>query len=205
MDAESREWIRVLHAHGEEREAGIARLHERLLGAARHEVRRRPTAISGVELDDIAHQAAGDAVLAVVAKVSTFRGESRFTTWAYKFVILEVAGKLGRHYWRNPPVSLETEDWERLPERFGLDPSQHVEAAELCRAIHLAVDTVLTDRQRSMFVDIVVKGIPLDALVAKLGVNRNAIYKTVFDARRKIRDYLVANEYLTDHVALERS
>lgn len=205
MDSESQEWLRLLRATGKERETGIARLHERLLGVAQHEVRRRHTSISGVELDDIAHQAASDAVLAVVAKVSTFRGESRFTTWAYKFVVLEVSNKIGRHYWRNPPVTLQPEDWDRLPARFGVDPSLHAEAIELSRAIRTAVETTLTERQRRLFVDVVLNGTPLDALVSKLGVNRNAIYKTIFEARRKIRVFLVANGYLTDHVALDES
>lgn len=205
MDAESQEWLRLLHSSNPRRDSGIARLHEQLLRAAHSEVRRRHTRITGIELDDIAQQAASDATVAVLEKLATFRGESRFTTWAYKFVILEVANKLGRHYWRNPPVALQTEDWNRLPERFSVDPSQHAEAVELTAAIRRAVETTLTERQRQMFVDIVVKGIPLDALVIKLGVNRNAVYKAVFEARRKIREFLVANEYLTDHAALDKS
>lgn len=205
MDADSREWLQLLHAANTQRDTGIARLRDQLLRAARREVRRRHTRFTGIELDDIAQQAASDATVAVLDKLATFRGESRFTTWAYKFVILEVANKLGRHYWRDPAVALPTEDWNRLPERFGVDPSQHAEAAELTAAIRRAVETTLTERQRQMFVDIVVNGIPLDALVAKLGVNRNAIYKAVFEARRKIREFLVANDYLTDHVALDKS
>jgi RNA polymerase sigma-70 factor (ECF subfamily) len=207
VDAESREWLRLLDAGARpaERRAATARLHEKLLRVARREVRRRHTAITGAELDDIAQQAASDATLSILGKLDSFRGESRFTTWAYKFVILEVAHKIGRHFWRDPPVALDTEDWNRLPERFGIDPSAHAEAAELSTAIRHAVEATLTDRQRQMFVAIVVQGIPLDALVDKLGVSRNAIYKTIFDARRKIREFLVTNEYLTNHVALERS
>lgn len=205
MDAESQDWLRLLHATDGSRDEAIRRLHERLSRVARHEVRRRQTPITGVELDDIAAQAASDATLAVLAKLVTFRGESRFTTWAYKFVILEVSNKVGRHYWRKPQVVLPPEDWDRLPERFGIDPSLHAEAAELTAAIQRAVETTLTERQRRMFIDIVVNGIPLDALVVKLGVNRNAIYKTIFEARRKIRGFLVANQYLTDRVALDES
>lgn len=206
MDAESREWLRLLDAGacGADRRIAIERLHDVLLRVARREVRRRHTAIAGTELDDIAQQAASDATLSILGKLDSFRGESRFTTWAYKFVILEVSNKLGRHYWRNPPVALDTEEWNRLPERFGIDPSEHAEAAELSAAIRHAVEATLTERQRQMFVAIVVQGIPLDALVDKLGVSRNAVYKTIFDARRKIREFLVTNQYLTNHVALER-
>ena len=206
MDAESREWLRLLDAGAcpADRRTAIERLHERLLRVARREVHRRHTAITGSELDDIAQQAASDATLSILGKLDSFRGESRFTTWAYKFVILEVAHKIGRHHWCHPPVALDTEDWNRLPERFGIDPSEHAEAAELSAAIKRAVEATLTERQRQMFVAIVIQGTPLDALVVKLGVSRNAIYKTIFDARRKIREFLVTNEYLTNHVALER-
>jgi RNA polymerase sigma-70 factor (ECF subfamily) len=154
--------------------------------------------VAGQELDDVAHQAAGDAMLAVLAKLGDFRGESRFITWAYRFVILEVSSKLGRHYWRNPPVALDAGQWERLPDRFGIDPQRHVESAGILAEVRRVVDDELTAHQRRVFVAIVVDGIPPDALAARLGLRRNAIYKVIFDARRKIRQALVANGYLED-------
>ena len=63
-------------------------------------------------------QAADDAMLAILAKLGDFRGESRFITWAYRFVMLEVSSKLGRHYWRNPPVALDAGQWERPEDRL---------------------------------------------------------------------------------------
>ena len=142
------------------------------------------------------HQAAADALLAIIAKLGQFRGESRFTTWAYKFVIFEVSTKLGRHFWRNPTVSLEAEEWDRLPDRFGFDPAHEAESRDFIAAVRRAVDDALTTRQRRIFVAIVVNGVPLDALVVELNTSRNAIYKTVFDARRKLRATLAANGYL---------
>lgn len=200
LDPESAEWLRALTAVGTEREAALGRLHERLLRIAVHEVHRRSTQtpVTGPELTDIAHQAAADAMLAILGKLDSFRGESRFTTWAYKFVVLEVSSKLGRHYWKNPPLRWDLEDWDRLPDTLALDPSGQVESREIVTAIRHAVEETLTDYQRRIFVAIVVNGVPLDALVAQLGVNRNAIYKVIFDARRKIRSVLVANGYLDD-------
>ena len=119
-------------------------------------------------------------------------------TWAYRFVILEVSSKLGRHYWRNPPVALDAGQWERLPGRFGIDPARHAEAAGILAEVRRVVDDELTSHQRRVFVAIVVDGIPLDALAAELGLRRNAIYKVIFDARRKIRRALVANGYLEE-------
>jgi RNA polymerase sigma-70 factor (ECF subfamily) len=195
------EWVRALTAGGDERERATARLHDLLLRVARAETRRRSgqLRISGPELDDLAHQAAADAVLAIIAKIGEFRGESRFTTWACKFVILEVSGKIGRHFWRHAAVPLETADWERLPDRFGLDPALESEWRDLVRALRRAVEEELTEHQRRVFTAIAVDGVPLDALVAKLGSSRNALYKTMFDARRKLRASLVANGYLHEN------
>jgi len=137
-------------------------------------------------------------MLAILAKLTQFRGDSRFITWAYRFVILEVSSKLGRHYWRNPPVALDAAQWERLPDRLGLDPHQQAEAAAILAEVRHVVDTELSDHQRRIFIAIVVDGIPLNALAEKLDLQRNAIYKVIFDARRKIRRALVAKGYLDE-------
>ena len=189
----------ALTGTGAEREAALARLHELLVRVARREVGRRAPRlrIAGPELDDLAYQAAADALLAITAKIGQFRGESRFTTWAYKFVIFEVSAKIGRHFWQHPGVRLDAEDWQRLPDRFGFDPAQESEWRELLAALRRAVDEELTPRQREVFVAIVVHEVPLDALVAQLGSNRNAIYKMMFDARRKLRAALAANGYVS--------
>jgi RNA polymerase sigma-70 factor (ECF subfamily) len=197
-DPESDEWVRALTASGPERDEALARLHGLLLRISRSELNRRAGQhrITGPELDDIAHQAAADALLAVTGKLGQFRGESRFTTWAFTFVVFEVSGKLGRHFWRTPDVPLDAEDWDQLPDRFGLLPEHESEWRELMAALHKAVDQELTPHQRRLFVAIVLNGVPLDALVAQLDSNRNAIYKSLFDARRKLRANLVANGYL---------
>jgi RNA polymerase sigma-70 factor (ECF subfamily) len=200
LDEESVVWLRRLVGGGRERQAAERELHARLVRIALAEVRRRAasTPVTGPELDDVAHQAAGDAMLAILAKLGHFRGESRFITWAYRFVILEVSSKLGRHYWRNPPVALDAGQWERLPDRFGIDPALHAESAGILAEVRRVVDEELTAHQRRLFVAIVVDEIPLDAVAAELGLRRNAIYKVIFDARRKIRRALVANGYLEE-------
>jgi RNA polymerase sigma-70 factor, ECF subfamily len=200
-DDASAEWLSALTGTGAAREAGLARLHGLLVRVAVRELRRREAGawISGRELDDLAHQAADDAMVAILGKLGSFRGESRFTTWAYRFVVLEVSSKLGRHYWRqHPAVHLEAEDWDRLPDRLGAAPGEDAERAELVKAVRQAVDETLTDHQRRLFVAVVLNEVPLDALVARLDTNRNAIYKAIFDARRKVRGFLVANGYLEE-------
>jgi RNA polymerase sigma-70 factor, ECF subfamily len=194
------DWVIALRSPGTERDDAVTRLHEALLQVARSELRRRhhQLNVSGPELDDLAHQAAADAMLAVMAKLDQFRGESKFTTWAYKFVMFEVSAKLGRHFWRRPPVALTTEDWDQLPDRFGFDPAGESERRDFVRAVRQAVQEDLTEHQRQVFVTLVLDGVPLDALAEKLGASRNAIYKTMFDARRKLRASLVASGYLQD-------
>jgi RNA polymerase sigma-70 factor (ECF subfamily) len=200
LDEDSVSWLEGLGSGGSVHDATTIRLYQLLLRVAQSEARRRSPRlrISGPELDDLAHQAAADAVVNVVAKVGEFRGESRFTTWACKFAIFEVSTKIGRHFWHHPTTSMDAEDWDRLPDRFGLDPAEASEWGELVVALRATVDHELTEHQRRIFVAIVLNGVPLDALVVELGSSRNAIYKTLFDARRKLRASLVTNGYLVD-------
>jgi RNA polymerase sigma-70 factor (ECF subfamily) len=200
LDPGSQEWVRALTGTGAQREAALARLHEMLLRIARAELQRRggQLRITGPELDDLAYQAAADALVAITAKLGQFRGESRFTTWAYKFVIFEVSAKVGRHFWRHPAVAMDAGDWGRLPDRFGLEPAGEAEWRDLAGALRRAVEEQLTARQRHVFVAIVLNGVPLDALATELGSTRGAIYKMMFDARRKLRAALAANGYLDD-------
>jgi RNA polymerase sigma-70 factor (ECF subfamily) len=201
LDRESADWLSALDADGGEAEQAYARLHALLLRVARGEVRRRGPAagIDGPELDDLAHQAAADALVAIRRKLPEFRGESRFTTWAYRFVIFDVSTKIGRHFWRRPHTRFDSEDWGRLPDRFGLDPAGESEWRDLVSALRRAVDDVLTARQRRVFVAVVLNGIPGDALMHELGTTRNAIYKSLYDARRKLRAQLVSGGHLEAH------
>src|SRR5690242_8456281 len=146
LDPESAEWCQALASTGRLQEAALGRLHELLVRIARGEVARRGPrlGITGPELEDLAYQAAADALLAITGKLGQFRGESRFTTWAYKFVILEVSAKIGRHFWRHPAVPWDAEDWDRLSARFGFDPAHQAEWRELLAAVRRAVDEKLT-------------------------------------------------------------
>jgi RNA polymerase sigma-70 factor (ECF subfamily) len=169
-----------------------------LLRIARHELSRRNAPLSGVDLDDMAYQAAADALVAILGKLGTYRGESRFTTWAYKFVVYEVLNKLKRCrvQCRTADTAVREGHWETLSDPFGAEPGHHVEAQDVIAAVRRAIWVVLTERQRLLFIGAVIDGDPLDTLAARLGISRNAVYKGVFDARRKIRTFLVDNDYL---------
>ena len=197
---ENRAWVRDLSGGGDRCELAIRRLYEILLRAARAEAGRRAARLRlvGPELDDIAHQAAADALLAICGKVETFRGDCKFTTWAYKFVIFDVAAKVNRHFWRRAGVAFDEEDWDRLPARLGIEPEAHAEGRDLMKAVHRAVDENLTAKQRIVFVALVLNGMPTGVLADQLGATHNAIYKMMFDARRKLRTALVDAGYLAE-------
>jgi RNA polymerase sigma-70 factor (ECF subfamily) len=200
-DPDSARWVTQLRGSHDDSQRAHTRLHELLLRAARAETYRRSAQlrISGPELDDLAFQAAADAMVSILRKLDTFRGESRFTTWAYKFVMFEVSSKIGRHFWVNPPENLDAQQWERLPDHFGYSPEEAAQSRDLFDMIRATVVRELTPHQREIFVAIVVNQVPLDALCERLGTSRNAIYKTIFDARRKIRSHLVTNGYLDEN------
>ena len=192
LDEESREWLSSLRAAGTDREAAIARLHALLLRAARFEVaRRRPTLphLRGNELEEIALEAADDALMSVLARLDDFRGASRFTTWVYKFALLEAAVKLRRRAWQGREVPLEPETWS-LFSSTALEPDEQAEQSELLSAVQSAIEQALTPHQRRVLVALAVNGIPIDVLAERLNTNRGALYKTLHDARRKLRRHL---------------
>ena len=192
------QWIAALEGEGEERAAALAQLHALLLRAARFEVARRRAALPphvARDLDDLALQSADDALVAVLAKLATFRGESRFTTWAYKFAVLEAAVKLRRRPWEGREIALDAAHWPDPPDaRDG--PAGEAERAELLRAIRRAVGAELTPHQREVLVAVALNGVPIDVLAERLGTTRGALYKTVHDARRKLRACLEAEGHL---------
>jgi RNA polymerase sigma-70 factor (ECF subfamily) len=193
LDAESREWLRCLRADdGATRDEAIARLHALLMRAARFEVaRRRPTLphLRGDELEDIATEAADDALMSVLRRLDDFRGASRFTTWAYKFALLEAAVKLRKRSWQGREVPLEPEGWG-LFSSAGLEPDAEAEQSELLETLQNAIAEVLTPHQRRVLVALAVNGVPIDVLAERLNTNRGALYKTLHDARQKLRRHL---------------
>jgi RNA polymerase sigma-70 factor, ECF subfamily len=190
-------WVEQLQPGHPRREQNVAKLHELLLRVARHELSRRRGqlgSIRGPEFDDLAHQAADDALVNVLDKLDEFQGLSRFTTWAYKFAVFEVSGKVARHAWRRQPPSRHEPALERLPDVLAARPGDRLEQHEQLDALRAAIGE-LTDRQREVFVAIALNDVPIDMLAIELGTNRNAIYKNLFDARRNLKANMAAAGY----------
>jgi RNA polymerase sigma-70 factor, ECF subfamily len=200
--ADSRAWLSALRSPGAERDEAVARLHELLLRAARFEVSRRRSALSyvrGEELDDLALQAADDALVAVLAKLDDYRGASRFTTWAYKFALLEAGVRLRRRAWQEREVVLEPQAWPLMADARQ-SPQGQAEANELVLAITDSIDCCLTEHQREVLVALTLNGVPLDVLSDRLNTTRGALYKTLHDARQKLRAELATRGFALDSI-----
>lgn len=131
-------------------------------------------------------QATDDAMVAILAKLDSFRGESRFTTWAYKFVLLEAGVKARRRAWQGKEIALEDDAWSVIADA-GPSAHQLLDEAETLRAISDAVQRSLTNHQRAVFVALALNEVPIDVLADRLNTTRGALYKTLHDARRKLR------------------
>jgi RNA polymerase sigma-70 factor, ECF subfamily len=195
MDRESGLWLERLSVVGPERDAALTQLHALLLRAARFEVGRRHASsahLRGGDQDDLAQQSADDALVAVLGKLDDFRGESRFTTWAYKFALYEAAAKVRKRAWQGREIPLEAETWPLIADDHRSTPEQGAETAELLAAVQDGIESQLTPHQREVLVAITLNNVPIDVLAERLNTTRGALYKTIHDARQKLRAALAA-------------
>jgi RNA polymerase sigma-70 factor (ECF subfamily) len=192
MDSASRRWLDRLAGDGTERDDAIAELHELLLRAARFEVNRRSARhphLRGGEEGDIAQQSADDALMAVLRKLDDFRGESRFTTWAYKFALYEAAANIRRRAWQGRELPIEADAWQRVGDaRSG--PARDAETKDLLAAIRQEIESSLSPRQREVLVALALNEVPIDVLAERLNTTRGALYKSLHDARKSLRSAL---------------
>jgi RNA polymerase sigma-70 factor, ECF subfamily len=199
-ESDSAAWLDALRASGPAHDRAVEALHELLLRAARFEVSRRRASLAhvrGEELDDVAMQAANDALVAVLGKLDDFRGASRFTTWAYKFALLEAGVRLRRRAWQEREVVLDPDAWTRLaPATAGPEPE--AERAEVLEVLSECIGDELTPHQRSVLVALAIDGVPIDVLAERLTTTRGALYKTVHDARKKLRARLAKDGLALD-------
>jgi len=191
LDPESRAWVDALDAGGARQDEAIRRLHALLLREARFEVRRRATPMrhpSGRDLDDLAFQTADDAVVAILGKLGQFRGDSLFTTWARRFAQNEAPATIRRRVGRNRDLPIEL-DVERLWmwHAPGQSPHEQTVAGDAARHLTHVIASELTARQRDVLVALVFEGVTTAELARRLQTTPGAIYKTLHDARRKLR------------------
>jgi RNA polymerase sigma-70 factor, ECF subfamily len=190
------DWPAVLSLAGPDQQQALRRLHELMLGAARHQVWRMRDMLGehGPEFsDDVANTAADEALAVLLTKLDTFEGRSRFTTWAYKFAILQAATEVRRQAWANREVQLD--DGDLHPDPAG-GPEQEAEAGDLAAAVADAMRTALTPYQRKIAVALLVDEVPIDVLAERLGTTRGALYKALHQARGRLRVSLEQSGHL---------
>ena len=191
LDPESRAWLDALDAAGVRQDDAIRRLHALLLREARFEVRRRTASLrhpSGRDLDDLALQTADDAVVALLGKLGQFRGDSLFTTWARRFAQREAPAEIRRRVGRNRDLPIEL-DMERswLWHAPGQSPHELTVAGDTARQLTQVIASELTTHQREVLVALVFEGVTTEELASRLHTTPGALYKTLHDARRKLR------------------
>jgi RNA polymerase sigma-70 factor (ECF subfamily) len=189
-DLDTLDWVRALSGTGAERGAAVERLHALLLRAARFEVARaRRTGPHGgsAEFDDLARPAADDALVAVLSQLDTYRGQSRFTTWASKFALFEAAQKARKRSWHGREIPRETVGLTRLLSVRQRPSAGQAEAAEFLHTVHEAIVESMTPDERAVLVPLVLNDVPIDILAERRGMPRDVLYKTLRKARGKLR------------------
>lgn len=190
------DWIAALTSTGPVREDALRRLHALLVRGARFQVSRMSAMramVGHAQVEGVITLAADEALVAVLGKLGTFEGRSRFTTWAYKFAVLQAAVELRRQAWSRREVPLDAAPplVESRP-----SPEQYAEGADFAAAVRDAIERQLTPHQRRIALALIVDEVPIDVLAERLGTNRNALYKSLHDARGRLRAALADQGYL---------
>ena len=196
IDEKSRAWLDALRSDDLRREAAIGSLHALLVRQARFEIGRRTASLthpSGRDLDDLAVQAADDAVVSILAKLDQFRGDSLFTTWARRFVEREAPDKIRRRLGRARDLP-SADEFDQAP-MWAADAESPYEccvANELARTLAQRIAEDLTPRQREVLIALTIDGVPTEGLARRLNTTTGAVHKTLHIARRKLRASLAA-------------
>ena len=191
------EWLRSLRADGIEQEDALKDLREKLLHGMRaylSEDRSYRSALSSDEATQIIEDCAQDALLTIRAKIDTFRGESRFTTWATTVAIRLLLAQLRRRRWTRlaieyPGFGQNFPDGPIEALQFG-NPEMALQQTEFWRMLKTIVEQDLTSRQRFVLIASAFQGMPLDIIAERLETSRDNVYKVLHDARKKLKGCL---------------
>jgi len=186
-------------------EAAIADLRDLLLRAALYFFSHNLDDLRGLDREEILQRAedcAQNALLLVLEHLPDFRGDSKFTTWAYKFAINVTLTTARRERWNGISLdALASQDesylfeWMMRDLAEGVAPEQSALQAEVKKVIRDVIQHDLSDQQRDVLSLMILNEVPLDEVVRHLGTNRNAVYKMLHDARRKLKSGLLAHGF----------
>lgn len=196
------DWLHDLRSAGTSYAAALHELREYLLKAVFLYYHRRRSDLSHLARDELAQMAedtAQDALLKILENLDTFRGDSKFTTWAYRIAINQAAGDLRRRRWDNvtlDAINEQTEDslpplLATLKDPTAGDPDSRVIRDRIWELISDVIDNEFTERQRTVFLQQYFQDVPPEIIAERLGTNRNNVYKIAHDARVKLKDRLL--------------
>lgn len=206
-DLQSDPWLADLRASGQKRDAAVDRLRTYLLRAIWIYLTRQRSDLTGMHFEDLSQLAedwAQESVMQVLGNLDRFRGDSRFTTWAYRVAINLVAGDLRRKRWDNSSLDAmtesETADLRPMQSDRSIAPESRVTRGLVWDAIQTAIRDDLTERQRTALTRVVLEGRPIEVVAGELETNRNNIYKLVHDARKKLRQATEERGWSADEI-----
>jgi RNA polymerase sigma-70 factor (ECF subfamily) len=189
------QWLSDLRSDGPIQAAALADLRAILLAGLQRGLTKWLDAYSP-ELENLAQDATQEGLVRILDRLDSFEGRSRFTTWAYKVAIHVALSKLRRKEWGN--VSLD-EMLDPNPEKGQgisvispqVGPEMSFEQKETLERMAQILEEELTDRQMALMQAVVLQEIPMEAIAQKMGVKRNALYKMMHDARKKLKKRLM--------------
>ncbi len=209
-DRTNEQWLAELSGPPDEQAAALQDLRDRLQRGIYYYLSRERSdlsSLSNVELTQMAEDLAQDAVLRVMENLDTFRGDSLFTTWATRIAVRVAISDLRRARYKDYSLDDLTADGDLLPQAANAlmgdvppQPERAAERAEVLSRISDALQAGLTDRQYRALIAVAVNGVPLEVVAERMGTNRNALYKLLHDARRKLRTHLEAQGLSPDYV-----
>ena len=197
------EWRRELESVGAEQSAALEDLRSYLLRAALYSLNQSAhglTHLTPDAIEQLAEDCAQDALLAILKQLPEFRGDSRFTTWAYQFAVNIALTTARRESWKQVSLDQIFDDsdlpqWPIPDDSADLDPDRAARRNEVWTVMREVIDRDLTDRQRQVLKAIVFDEVPMDEVARLLASNRNAVYKLLHDTRRKLKARLEARGF----------
>ncbi|MBN1427949.1 MAG: sigma-70 family RNA polymerase sigma factor [Anaerolineae bacterium] len=211
-DRTNEEWLADLSSTGQQRAQAIEDLRKRLERGLFFYLSHERSDLGGRSTEDLQHMAQDfvqDALIKVLDNLGSFRAESLFTTWATKIATRVAISELRRARWKDYSLETITSDGEVMPTVTSLDasptdmpqPEDHTERQEILDLLDDAINTALTDRQRTALLAHAVEGMPVEEIARRMDTNRNALYKLIHDARIKLKHYLEQQEITLDYLA----
>lgn len=192
------QWVHALGGPGPQREAALADLRALLLKGLGYALSGR-TGVDSSTLEDVVQEA----LLKILDKLGTFRGESKFTTWAQTVAVRLAFSQLRRRHWQDVSLDQMLEDTHFDP-ADKVDPAtqaqQKVQQEKILKVMHQVISEQLTEKQRHALTAEFQHGVPLEVLAERMNTNRNALYKLLFDARHKLKKGLLASGLTAEEV-----